>query len=69
MGKRRASELSTKRMEILGLAANKANSLYDANLNESTVRQDNYRLSMVESIFDQLKKIASDDIENGIPEI
>lgn len=69
MGKRRASELSTKRLEILGLAPNRANSLYDANRNISTVRQDNYRLSMVESIFDQLKKTASDDIENGIPEI
>ena len=53
MGKRRASELSTKRMEILGLAPNKANSLYDANRNKSTVRQDNYRLSMVELIFDR----------------
>ena len=53
MDKRRASELSTKRMEILGLAPNKANSLYDANGNKFTVRQDNYRLSMVELIFDQ----------------
>ena len=69
MGKRRASELSTKRLEILGLAPNRANSLYDANRNISTVRQDNYRLSMVESIFDQLKKTASEDIENDIPEI
>ena len=69
MSKRRASKLSTKRLEILGLVPNKTNSLYDANRNKSTLHQDKDRLSMVESIFNQCKKTASDDIKNGIPEI
>ena len=58
MSKRRASKLSTKRLEILGLFPNKANSLYDANRNKSTLHQVKYRLITVESIFDQLKKTA-----------
>ena len=69
MGKRRLSNMSSRQLELIKEPPNIAQSIYDANRKESTVKQDSYKLESIELLFCQLKKLASENSENGIPGI
>ena len=69
MGKRRPSNMSSRQLELIKEPPNIVQSIYDANRKESTVKQDSYKLESIELLFCQLKKLASENSENGIPGI
>jgi hypothetical protein len=55
MSKKRAVELSDRQLELLDEPPSTAKSKYEASRKQTTVDQDNSKLSMVESLFSQLK--------------
>ena len=69
MSKKRAAELSDRQLELLNEPPSTAKSKYEASRKQTTVDQDNRKLSMVESVFSQLKLKASQNVENSIPYI
>ena len=69
MSKKRAAELSDRQLELLNEPPSTAKSKYEASRKQTTVDQDNRKLSMVESLFSQLKLKAFQNVENSIPSI
>ena len=57
MGKRRPSNMSSRQLELIKEPPNIAQSIYDANRKESTVKQDSYKLESIELLFGQLKNL------------
>ena len=54
MGKRRHSNMSSRQLELIKEPPNIAQSIYDANRKDSTVKQDLYKLESIELLFFQL---------------
>jgi hypothetical protein len=69
MGKQRPSNMSSRQLVLIKEPPNIAQSLYDANRKDLTVKQNSYKLESIELLFCLLKKLASENSENGIPGI